>query len=70
MSQPNDQQHQQREQELQAGRNRRAELMLTKQAEEKARQDVLEGRQDVLGQRLTDIENRVAKLEATLASLG
>lgn len=70
MSNPNDQHQLQREQELQAGRGRRAEFLLTKQAEEKARQDVLEGRQDALTQRVTNVENRLAQLEAILASLG
>ena len=41
---PSDQRHAQREQEKHDGRTRRAELMLTKQAQQKARQDVLEGR--------------------------
>jgi len=64
---PSDQRHAQREQEKHDGRTRRAELMLTKQAQQKARQDVLEGRQGALDQRLADLERRVAQLEADQA---
>lgn len=55
-SKPSDQRRMQREQDKHDGRNRRAELILTKQEQSKARQEVLEGRQ--------------AELEKTVAALG
>ena len=50
----------QRREEKQGGRTRRAELLMNKQVEEKARQDALEDR-------VKSLEDRVAALEDYLA---
>lgn len=59
---PSEQRTLQRRQAKQQGRTRRAELMLDKQAKEKARQDHLDDRQ-------TQLEARVVELEGLVAGL-
>ncbi len=52
-----------RTQEKGEGRDRRAELLLDKQAKEKARQDQLEGRQTQIEMRLLEIERRLGSID-------
>ena len=59
-----DQRRVERTQEKGEGRERRAELLLDKQAKEKARQDQLEGRQAQIEQRLIEIERQLVALDS------
>jgi chromosome segregation ATPase len=62
---PSEQRRQQREEEKLEGRSRRADFLLNEKAKEKARHDVLESRVGEIDERITDLEKRVAALEAT-----
>lgn len=65
-----DQRRVERTQEKGEGRDRRAELLLDKQAKERARQDQLEGRQAQIEMRLLEIERRLAAIEHIERRLG
>ena len=56
---PNEQRAQVRREQKQGSRGRRAELMLDKQAKERARQAVLEDQQVQLSKRVTQLEARL-----------
>lgn len=56
---PNEQRAQARREQKQTGRARRADLLLDKQAKERARQDHLEGQQAQLERRVTQLEARL-----------
>jgi len=66
---PSEQRTLQRRQAKQQGRTRRAELMLDKQAKEKARQDHLDGRQTQLEARVVELEGLVAGLNERVQTI-
>ena len=66
---PSEARAQQRRQQKQAGRSRRAGMMLDKKAKEQARQDQLENRQGNLEGRVATLEDRLEAHESRLQRL-
>lgn len=66
---PNEQRAQVRREQKQGGRGRRAELLLDKQAKERARQAVLEDQQVQLSKRVTQLEARLDAFAVRLDKL-
>lgn len=66
---PSEVRSQARREQKQSGRGRRAELMLDKQAKERARQAVLEDQQAELGKRVSNLEARLEAHERRLGEL-
>jgi hypothetical protein len=66
---PNEQRTQVRREQKQGSRGRRADLMLDKQAKERARQAVLEDQQVQLSKRVTQLEARLDAFGSRLEKL-
>jgi len=66
---PNEQRAQARREQKQTGRARRADLLLDKQAKERARQAILEDQQAQLQKRVTQLEARLDAFGTRLEKL-